>query len=160
MADWLDREARAARALDMRERRAAGQTLAVVGAAWGVSRERVRQILSRPVLGGVPSASRRPLTDRPSWVTYAVACEGFVKVGRTTRVAQRFENLAAADLPNQTIRPVELEGRALVLEVVALFVGDREGQLLTAFTSAGWHVRGEWFRDSVELRQALAQQAA
>lgn len=70
--------------------------------------------------------------------TYLVEDRPYLKIGRTVNLRQRWRTVT--DNP----RPVTL---------LAVLCGDQEGALHARFDR--WRVRGEWFRDRREIRQAF-----
>lgn len=73
--------------------------------------------------------------------TYAVAGGGYVKIGRSTRMLGRVQ-----EIQNAVPFPVTLIG--LIRE-------DVEAETLVALRRLGVHARGEWFHDSPAVRREL-----
>lgn len=85
--------------------------------------------------------------------TYAVACDGYIKVGKARHISRRMVNLAAAD--DLTMRPAALGDGKLDLVLIGTCDKDVEAYLHNVLVDIGAHVLGEWFVDTKEVRDAL-----
>ena len=87
---------------------------------------------------------RMPHAERmKAFYTYAMACPKFIKVGRCDHITRRLRQV-------QTYCPYPVRLLGFVVE-------DIEGTVFKTLASAGIRrVRGEWFRDTKELRRHLA----
>lgn len=88
---------------------------------------------------------RLPFDERTDFhFTYAMACPGFVKIGRCTHITRRLRQIR-----NACPLPVSMLG---------FVVGDVESDVFSRLRDAGirpLRARGEWFKDTPNLRAAL-----
>jgi hypothetical protein len=90
-----------------------------------------------------PSKEPRWLLDKSKkWKTYVIEAvdQGLIKIGKSTDVDRRFEELQVAS-PHE-------------LRVLVVWNGDRESRLHKQFNAH--RVGGEWFRYTDEVRDAIA----
>lgn len=82
--------------------------------------------------------------NKPPCVVYFIHCDGFIKIGSTTRVEYRLATLQVANPHQLDVLLVEDGGEK------------REAELHKEF--AEYRVRGEWFRLEGRLRKYLTAQ--
>ena len=116
----------------------------------------VRPLTDLVYVSTLTIATRTDARGRPVF-TYVALGHGYFKVGKTYEPGRRLIRLRQGhdSNPSQVIRPAELAGVELELDLVAVIPGDCEQFLLGLLRRTGRHAAGEWFHDCPDTRLAL-----